>query len=106
MRLGGCVSIHHVIVCRCEGGKKRCNNRKKCQNGYDDTADDRALVFAEALERALKIADGLCIEFAVVLEIPSGCELEFVRGDIGDIIHIIRCHLYFAPILILGSMKP
>ena len=51
VRLGGCVSIHHVIVCRCEGGEKRCNNRKKCQNGYDDTADDRALVFAEALER-------------------------------------------------------
>ena len=92
-----------IVVRRGEGGEEGGNYSEKHKKAYDYTANYRALVLAEALERTLEVAYGLGIKLTVVVEVVLFREDELLRGNV---IYIDIFHNYFAPILILGSMKP
>ena len=78
---------------------------KQKQEQNDDTADHSAFVLGKTAERALKIAHGLGVKLFIVGVVPSLCKLEFISREVFVFLcHV--CHFYFAPILILGSMKP
>jgi hypothetical protein len=95
-------AVGHVIIGRLIGGEYRSKDGEKHQNSNDTGGYNSALILAETLESTLEVADGLGLEFAVMKEVLLLSKSELFYGNIC----VVFFHNYFAPILILGSMKP